>query len=140
MKPPHELLDLELLRADAVHGRDEPLQDVIAAPVLLGALHGHQVLGLRDDADGARIAGRIRAKLARIHGAQVRALAAELDLLLGVGECLRQPLHVRRGLLEEVVSKALGALGSDAGELLQLLDELREGFRVEQPRLFLSGA
>jgi hypothetical protein len=50
-------------------------------------------------------------------------LAAEADLLFDFGDCCRQGQNLRRWQLEDVVSEALGAAGSDAWELGKLCDQ-----------------
>src|SRR6266511_4224511 len=94
-QPLHQLLDPQLVRPDALDGRDRPAQHVVPAAELPGALDRHHVLGLLDHADRGEVAARVPADPALRLLGHVADLA-ELDLLLDLDQDVRQSFDVGR--------------------------------------------
>ena len=119
-----QLLDAQLVGADAGDGTDRTTQHVIAAAEFAGALDGDDVLALLDDTDDAGVAPRVGADLAFDVDRDIAADNAEVDLLLGLGDGGRQPSDVGRVGVEDVERDALGALRTDAGQTPEFVDEV----------------
>ena len=99
-----ELGHAEVLGPDAVEGRQQTVEDVVAPPVPARPLDGDDVLGLGHDADEAHVAPRVRANGARIGFGQIAADAAKADLLLDVGDALDFLRHLAFGFARERVA------------------------------------
>ena len=114
---------MKLVGADLVHGADHAAQHVVQAVVAAGALNRRDVARLAHHADPVAVAGHVLADGALIAGGVVEAAAAEVDLVFdhenGVGKTAGL-LGIR---LEEVIRDALSALGTDAGQAAQLIEE-----------------
>jgi len=78
-----QVLDVELLRADAVERRDDAAEYVVGAVVLLGALDGDDIADVLDHADDLPSAEGAGADGAGVGVGDVVAVAAEAD----VGAC-----------------------------------------------------
>ncbi len=124
-------LDVELLRTNAVHGRDQATQDMVLALELTGFFDRNHITGVRHDTEGLAIAIGGRADVADRFRREVEADRAEPHLLLGVEESLGKGLDLRLGPFEQVEGKALGTFGADAGEPLELVDEASEGAGID---------
>src|SRR5262249_40745411 len=125
-----ELPDLELVGADPVERREGTEEHVIAAAVLAGPLHRHEVVRFLHNAEQPRVPRGVIADPAGIGIRHVEAAPAMDGRRLAVHERLRQVLHAGRGLLQQVEGQALGRLGTDAGQALQRLDQPGDGGRV----------
>ena len=91
------------------------------------ALDCQDVQRLLDDADHGAIAVAVGADRARVDVRRVLAERAEGDALLDLDDRLGQGGRFFLGGAQEVVGETLGALGSDAGQAVQLLDQLGDG-------------
>src|SRR5690606_4694144 len=120
----HQLADAQVVRADALDGADRAAEHVVAAPELAGLLDRDDVLRLLHDADDVGVAARVAADPALRLFRDVPAGAAEADLVLDLLERLGEALDVRRVGGEEVEGDPLRALGADAGQPAQLVDEV----------------
>ena len=120
-------LDLQIVGTDAVQRRQRAHQHVIDAAELARLLDDRDVLRLLDDADQPLVAGRAGAERAGIGVGDVIARRAVGDALLDVADGVAQPLGILARRAQDVEREPLRALGADAGQLLQLLDEADEG-------------
>jgi hypothetical protein len=120
-------LDIELFRANAIHGRDQATQDMVLALELTGFLDRNDITGIRNDTERLAIAIRGSADVTDRFRCQVKADRAEPHLLLGIQERLRKGLDLRLRPFEQVEGKALGTLGADAREPLELVDQAGKG-------------
>src|SRR3954470_3501453 len=83
--PGQQLLHPQLLRPDALDGRDRTLQHVVTAGELVGALHGDDVARLLDDAERRGVAPLVEAVAAELAFGDVEATPAPRDALLRLG-------------------------------------------------------
>src|ERR1035437_1316974 len=81
-QPGQQLLDPQVVRADALDRADRSTEHVVTPSELAGPFDGHDVLGLFDDADTGQVATRVQADTALFGFGDVAADAAEADLLL----------------------------------------------------------
>src|SRR5919198_1379954 len=130
LEPREELLDLEIVGADAVERREGAEQHMVAPAVLARPLHRQEVVRLLDDAEQARVPRGIGADATRILVGDVEAGVAGDDPVLHREERLRELAHLLDGALEQEERGPLGRLRSDAGQPLQRLDEPRDRCRV----------
>ena len=132
-EPDHQLADPQLVRADAVDRADRPAEHVVAAAELAGPLDRDDVLGLLDDAQHAsgRGAGRGRSGTApprRRCRRSRRTGPCSLTSIEHVGE----PAYVGRVGREQVERDPLGALGTDAGQPAELVDQVLDHAFVQR--------
>src|SRR5437870_2197958 len=130
LEPYQEFLDLEVVGADAVEGREGAEQHVVAPTVLARPLHRQEVVRFLDDAEQLRVARGIGADPAGILIGDVEAGATGHDPVLHREERFGELAHLLDGALEQEEREPLGRLRPDAGEPLQRLDEPRDRFRV----------
>jgi len=97
---------------------------VVAALELAGALHGEHVLGLLHHADQRGVAAGVGAVAAALRGRDVPAHLAEPHALLDLLQHVLQPRHVRGIRGEQVERDPLRALGPDAGQPAELVDQV----------------
>src|SRR3712207_2755867 len=131
-QPGHELLDPELIRADALDRGDRSAEDVVATAELAGALDRDHVLGLLHHADDRRVSPRVTADPAGLLLGDPAAHGAEPDLVLDLDEDLCEPADVDRVGLEQVERDPLRALRAHPGEPTELVDEVLEETLVHQ--------
>src|SRR5947209_2437391 len=120
----HQLADAQVVRTDTLNGRDRAAQHVVAATELTRALDSDDVLGLFDHADDRRVATWVAADAALVAFRDVAADDAEADLVLHLGERGDQPSYVDRVCGEQVERDPLRALGTDARQPPELVDEV----------------
>ena len=120
--PFHEAGDLQHLRADAIHRRDQAAQHVIAAAVFAGAFQGQQVAGIGHHAEHSRAALRVAADLTAGFSAEVEAGLALAHLAAGGQQGLRKALDLLFRLSQQVQGKPLGCAGTNARQALELID------------------
>ena len=108
---------------DAMQRRQRPHQHVIHAFEVARLLDGRDVLRLLDDADEPVVARRVRAEVAGIGVGDVAAHRAVGDAILDVVHGLDEPFDFLARRFQDVEREPLRALGADAGQALQLLDE-----------------
>src|SRR5919198_2380676 len=130
LEPREELLDLEIVGADAVERREGAEQHMVAPAVLARPLHRQEVVRLLDDAEQARVPRGIGADATRILVGDVEAGVAGDNPVLHREERLRELAHLLDGALEQEEREPVGRLRSDAGQPLQRLDEPRDRCRV----------
>src|SRR5918999_1729637 len=135
-EPGHELLDPQVFGPDALDGADRAAQYVVAAAELAGLLDRHNVLGLFDHADDVRVTPGVAADPALFGLGHVAADPAELHLVLHFFERVGQPAHVGRVGGQQVEGDTLRALGADAGQPAQLVDEVLHDPLVHAPAPF----
>src|SRR4029453_15009165 len=107
-----------------------PAEHVVAAPELPGALDRDDVLRLLDDADDVERAPRVAADPALLALGAVVAGHAEADLRLHPLQRGDQPADVGRLGGQQVEGDALRALGTDAGQTPELVDEVLDSALV----------
>ena len=95
---------------------------------VLGFLDGGDVCRLFDHADQALIPCSTGAVSTRIDVGDVVANRAEPEVGFDVAHRLGKPFGVIVAGAEDVEGKALRALGANAGELFQFIDQARHGF------------
>src|SRR5262249_60992736 len=91
-----ELLDAEILRADAVERADRAAEDVVPALVEGRLLDRGRVLRLLDDAQDRPTPALVAADPAEVTLGDVPALATEGDAILRLDDRRREPLGVLR--------------------------------------------
>ena len=110
------------------------MQDVvdalIAALLSPSSLDGGDACGFLDYADKALITGRAGAVGAGIDVGDIVADGAEAQTGLEAAHGIGQRLGISVGRAQNVESETLGALGADAGQLLQLFNEPGHGLGV----------
>ncbi len=114
-------LDLQVIRADAFYGRENPLQDVVLSFVSAYAFQRQQIQRLLDHADNRPIPLTALAYLAAFApgGGDIEALLAKGKLGLEVGQRFSQLAgDLLRGTQEEECQPG-GRLRADAGETFQ---------------------
>ena len=104
------------------------MKNVKGSIEVLSLFNGGDVGGLLDDADQALVAGGTSAVGARVDVGDVVAHRAEAQIRFDVAYGLREAFGVFIAGAEDVEGKTLRALGSNARQLLQLVDEARHGF------------
>ncbi len=97
---------------------------MVAAAELPGALDGDDVLGLLDHTDDREVAARVQADPALLGLRDIAADGAEPDLVLDLQQRVRQPADVDRVGLQDVEGDPLRALGPDAGQPAQFVDQV----------------
>ncbi len=103
------------------------MEDVIEAAEAARAFDGQGVQGLLHHADEGTVPLGVAAEAAGVYVRQVLADGTEDDALLGLQKGLGQGPHLGQGGPQDVVGEALGALGADAWQLVELLDEPGDG-------------
>src|ERR1700712_2805497 len=111
-QPGHQLAGAQLLRTDALEGRDRAAEAVVAAAELTRALDGHDVLGLLDDTDQRRVSPGVAADPAQLLLGDVAARRAELRLGLHLDQRVRQAAYVEGVGGQQVERDALSPLGT----------------------------
>jgi hypothetical protein len=101
---------------------------MVEAAELPRALDGHDVEGLLDHAEHARVAARVGAHGAELALGEVEAAAAEADLLLDLGDGRRQRQDLVGPQLEHVEGEPLSGAWADPGQLRQLRDQPLDGW------------
>ncbi len=84
--PVEQLGQMQLLRTDAVEGRERSAQHVVEAAILVGALDADDVPGLLHHADGGDVSPRVAADVAQLLLGEVEAARAEADGLFDLDE------------------------------------------------------
>ena len=123
-QPDHQLADPQLVGSDAVDRRDRAAEHVVAAAELAGALDRDDVLVLLDHAQHARVAPRVAADPALLVLGDVEADAAELHLRLDLDQHVGEPAYVGGVGLQQVERDPLRALGTDARQPAELVDQV----------------
>jgi len=120
----NQFFELEVIRADALDGRDCAVEDVVEAAKCAGALDGLHVEGLLDDTDYRLVALAVFAKGARVSVGDIVADGAEkglrFQLLQGGRECLGDFIVAA----EEKVGQAGGRFRPYAGESAEGVDQV----------------
>src|SRR4051794_19421455 len=129
-QPGHELLAPQVVGSHTVDRADRAAEHVVAPAELTGALDGHDVLGLLDDAQHVVDPPRVAADPALLGLGDVVAGHAEADLLLHPGQRRDQPADVGGLRREQVERDPLGALGPDARQPPELVDQILDGALV----------
>src|SRR3954451_7344977 len=135
----HQLTNPEVVRADSFDRRDRTAEHVVATAELAGALDSDDVLRLLDDTDDGRVAPWVAADAALLALRHVAAHDAEADLVLAFGECRYQPAYVAVFRGEQVERDALRALGPDAGQPAELVDEVLNRSFVHRVAVYRPG-
>ena len=119
------------------------MEDVVAAVVFSGPLHGDDVLGVRHHADDAAVplvAGADGTQPVPLR--QVLADGTERDGVLGVPHGLGKGLHLLLRQGEDEEGQALGGLAADARQAGKLLHQGLQGrgkiFHRDRVPLFLG--
>ena len=119
----------QMLGSHAVQRRKRAVQDVEDAIPGARLLDGADVGGLLDDAHQALVAGGAGAIEAGIDVGDVVADGAEAQALLDLADRGGERFGVLIVGAQDVKGQALRGFVADAGQLAQLLDEARHGFR-----------
>lgn len=96
----HERVDMQVVGADAIHGRNDAAKHVIHAGILLGVFNGHYITHIFHHADEAVIAFGVGADAALFRIADVVAGAAILEFFAQADERIAEFAH-RFGILPE---------------------------------------
>src|SRR5215216_2347999 len=121
--PCQELLDLQLVRSDALDRRDRAEQHVVQAAVLLSPLDGDDVAWFLDDAQQRGITSVVAAVHAQVALGEVEAPPAPAHALLRLDDGARKTLGVIGRALQQKERDALRRFGADAREASQLVDQ-----------------
>ena len=124
----NQIADAQLLRADSVQRRDRPVENMEDSVEVLGLLDGRDIGGFFDHAHQSLVTRGTSAVDAGIDVSDVIADGAEAEIGLDIAHRNRQGFGVFIARAQNVESETLGALGADAGELLQFIDQARHGF------------
>jgi len=124
----NEIGNPELLGSDSVQRRDCTVEDVEDSIEVLGLFDGSDIRGLFHDAHQTLVAGRTGAVRAGIDVGDVVADRAETEIRFDVPDGLGQAFGIFIAGAEDVEGQTLRALGADAGELFQFINEPRHGF------------
>src|SRR5215470_3115571 len=122
-QPRHQLPGPQILRADPVDGADRTTQDMVTAAEFADFLNRSHVLRLLDHADHREVTAGIPADPALLLLGHVAAYPAEPHPLGDLDQHRGQAAHVGRVGAQQVEGDALGALGPDAGQPAELVDE-----------------
>ena len=119
------------------------MEDVVQAPVAVGPFQGQHVHGFFHHADLFPVALAVGADGTGANVGEVLALSAEHDALLDGVDGVGQVVSFLFRQANDEVSQALGALGADAGQLVQFLDKPRQrrggGWQVFQGHVTTIG-
>ena len=124
-----EIAGAQMLGSDAVEGRERAVQDVEDAVPGAGLFDGADIGWLLDDAHQALIAGGAGAVEAGIDVGDVVADGTEAEALFDVADCGGKSYSILVIGAQDVKGEALRGFVADAGQLAQLFDEARHGFR-----------
>src|SRR2546425_3281392 len=122
--PLEQLLDAQILWADAVERTDSAAEDVITALDQRGLLDGGGVLRFFDDAQHRPVAGLVAAHSAKVALRDVAALSTEEDPFLGLHDGRGQALGILGRRLHEPERQPLGGLRPDPRQPSELVDQL----------------
>ena len=126
--PSDEFADMELVRHDAVDGRNRAAEDVIGAMILFCLLDGVDVERLFDDENGGFVAFRIvierRDFLAGVD--EREGDGAGLYAVVETGESNRDILTDAWAVFEQKISIAFGGTCADAGKMAESFDSVLE--------------
>ena len=106
------------------------MQHVVEAVVAARLLDGDEVVGLLDDADHRAVARGRGAEAAGVNVRQVVADRAGDDLALDLLDRRDEALDVRLRHPQDVEGEPLRRLVPDAGQALELVDQLGDGLGV----------
>src|SRR5215204_569559 len=110
------------------------MQHVVEAVVAARLLDGDEVVGLFDDADHGAVARGRRAEAAGVNVRQVVADRAGDDLALDLLHRRDEALHVRLRHPQDMEGEPLRRLVPDAGQALELVDQLGDRLGVLKHR------
>lgn len=119
-----QLANPQVVGAHALNGADGPAEHVVAAPELAGPLDRDDILRLLHHADDRLVAARVAADVALLLLRDIAAHRAEADLVLHLEEGVCEASDVGRLGLQDVEGDPLRALGTDAGQPAQFVDEV----------------
>ena len=140
--PLHQGADVQVVRADVVHGGEHPVKNVVQPVVLPAALHGDHVFGIGDHADGGAVpfgAGADGAGAASLGEVLADGTAVDGGFGINDGPGESGGLFFRKG--KDVESQALGGFDSDSGQLGEVLDQIfQRGGKVLHVHVPLSAA
>jgi len=111
---------------------------VVPPAELTGALDRDDVLGLLHDTDDGTVPPLVAADVAQLLLRDVAARRTEADLRLDLHQGLREPPYVGGLRLQDVEGDPLRALGTDAGQPAQLVDEVLDHAFVHGSDAFRS--
>ena len=123
-----EIGDAELLRADPMQRRNGSVEDVEDSIEMFRLVDRGDVSGLFYNTDQALVSRRTGAIYARIDVGDVVADRAEAETGFDVSDRGGERFGVFVAGAKDVKREALRALGSDARELFELIDQARHGF------------
>jgi len=117
---------LDVIRPDALDGREQPMQDVVFAVITAGALEGDDIHRLFDYADHSPIPIGVSAYFAypAVRLGNVEALFAKPGQCLDLRDGFSQGLRDLIGGSQQVKSQPGGGLGADAGQLCQRFNKV----------------
>src|SRR3990172_1289378 len=103
------------------------MKHMVEAAVGLGALQRQDVQRLLDHADDAALAAVVGAHTAGVYLGDVLADGTEGDALLDLEDGGGERLRLGGRHAKEVIGEALSALGADAREFVELVDQASKG-------------
>ena len=118
--------EVELGWPDALNGREFAVQDVVTPIVGTGALKGHQIGDLFDDAEMVVPTARVGAQAAEGVFGEVTATLATTQTLGGVEQGVEQRLEPLRVFNEQVQGEPFRRTVSQSGQLLEQLADMLE--------------
>lgn len=122
-KAREQLANAQLLGTDLVHGADHAAEHMVQAVVGTRALDGLHVARLAHHADAGAVAHAVHADGALVGRSVVEAAAAEVHVFLYVEDGLGQTARLLGIGFEQVVGDALRALGANARQTAQLIEQ-----------------
>ena len=126
----HQLPDVDIIRADAFHGRQGAVQHMVQPVVFMGALDCRHIPRIPDDADLSVVAGRIGADGTGVPGGIVAADTAEVDRLPPFPEGDGQAAHFLQRHGGNEIGQTLGGFDADAGQAVKLRRHRLDGFNL----------
>ena len=121
-----QFLKFQVVRADAVQGRQAAVQDVVDPLVAMAPFHGHGILWLLDHAQGAVVPLPVGADGTELAIRQIETDPAEMDLLFCRHQRFGQPAHLGFVHIDNMVGQTQGGLAAHAGQAAQLVVHIME--------------
>lgn len=106
-----KLLDVELVRADAIHWTDDTAENVVEAFPGSAVFDGNDVTGFFNDADAVFVALAAFADRAELFVGEIEAAFAVMDAVAAVGDGIGEGVGDFLRLLQQMIGETLSAAG-----------------------------
>jgi hypothetical protein len=116
-------LDFKIVRADAIHGRYDAMQNVVKSSETVSTFQGKHIESFLDNTYTSVVAIGIKANVTWVGFRDVVADRAKHDLFLDGENGLGKGTGVVVGHTDEIVCEPLRRFGANARQLVELLDE-----------------